>query len=420
MIDPRARAGEAIRRAPRVNDPSAIKRLQVACGAVLAVVAAYWAAAIDGVPDGVLSAVFTLMVGVLVALAWWAVSHAPTELRLFAWLAALGVTLQVVGTTLWYTAFLGAGEVPEPPGYWSPVLWAAAAVGVAAAWAAVRGALRLREAALDYSIVVAATAALAVATVSYRLDPGLTAGAIDATVRPIAGLLMVTLIVSAALGRWRALPLPVGIFALAMLCSATADVMFGWLSAQGAYSTNRWTGAVWFTGVMIATLAAAAVILRVERPIWLSREALPAVSPRALMVAATGAWAVTGTVALYGALGGKPAALYAGIAAAIWIGLAVSLRALSALEDSRAAYARLDEAHLALEQAADEAKKLADERDETIAALARRNVEYSAAQAMLGSLLELADDRSDGQLRARLEETAEELTEWLPQRDEDR
>jgi biopolymer transport protein ExbB/TolQ len=119
-------------------------------------------------------------------------------------------------------------------------------------------------------------------------------------------------------------------------------------------------------------------------------------------------------------LGGKPAALYAGIAAAIWIGLAVSLRALSALEDSRAAYARLDEAHLALEQAADEAKELADERDETIAALARRNVEYSAAQAMLGSLLELADDRSDGQLRARLEETAEELTEWLPQRDEDR
>jgi hypothetical protein len=395
--------------------------MKVVCLLVAVVLSAYWSAAVAGLPNGMLSAIFTAMVAVLVVLAWWARARAPSELGLFALLASVAVTLQVVGTGLWYTAFLvNGGEVPEPPGYWTPFLWLGLIFGVAAAWAAVRRALRLREAILDYSIVIAAAAALAVATVSYQLEPGVTGAAIDATVRPITGILMVTLVVSAALGRWRALPLALGLFAVAQTFNAAGDLLFAGLAAAGAYVDNRWTGALWFTGVMLAILAAAALILRVERPIWLSREALPAVSPRALMVAATGAWAVTGTVALYGALGGKPAALYAGIAAAIWIGLAVSLRALSALEDSRAAYGRLDEAHLALEQAADEAKKLADERDETIAALARRNVEYSAAQAMLGSLLELADDRSDGQLRARLEETAEELTEWLPQRDEDR
>lgn len=394
-----------------MNDPRAIKRLQLTCGTVLGVAAAYWAAAIAGVPDGVLSAVFTVMVAVLVTLAWWAVSRAPTELRLFAWLAALGVTLQVVGTTLWYIAFLGAGEVPEPPGYWSPVLWVASAVGVAAAWAAVRGALSLREAALDYSLVVAATAAVAVATVSYRLEPGVTTATIDTAARPIGGLLIVTLIVSAVLGRWRALPLPVGIFAVAMLFNATADVMFGWLSAQEEYSTNRWTGAIWFTGVMIAMLAAAAVILRVERPIRLSRAALPAVSAWVLMASAVAAWTVAGGVTLYGALADVSGALWAGMAAGVWIGIAVSLRTLSALEESRSAYRRLDEAHLELEQ-------VAAQRDETIDTLARRSVEHQATQAMLGSLLDLADDRTDGELRAHLEETADDLVDWLPRRGE--
>ncbi|MDQ3608667.1 MAG: hypothetical protein M3459_07185 [Actinomycetota bacterium] len=393
-----------------VDQPRAIRRLKVACAAVLAAVMAYWAAAVAGVPNGALSAVFTLGVVVLVGLAWWGARRAPPALRLFAILASLAVTLQVIGTALWYSAFLANDrEVPAPPGYWTPFLWIGLLLGVAAAWAAVRRALRLREAVLDYVIVIAAAAAVAAATVSYQLEPGLTGAAVDAAVRPVTGILMVTLVVSAALGRWRALPLPVGLFAVAQVFTALGNVMFGWLTAGAAYTDNRWTGAVWFTGVLVAMLAAAAMILRVDRPIRLAREALPAVSPRALMVAALGAWALVGGVALYGALGGRPAALYAGIAAGVVIGLAVSLRALSALEESRAAYRRLDEAHFSLEQ-------VAAERDETIETLARRNVEHSATQAMLGSLLELADDRSDGQLRARLEETADDLAQWLPQR----
>ena len=387
-----------------------VKRLGVACAAVGVVGLAYWAAAVAGAPNGALSAVFNLGVGVLVVLAWWAARRAPEELRLFAVLASLAVTLQVIGTALWYSAFLANGrEVPEPPGYWTPFLWIGLALGVAAAWAAVRGALRLREAVLDYVIVIAAAAAVAVATVGYRLEPGISAAAIDATIRPVTGVLMVTLVVSAALGRWRVLALPVGLFAVAQTFTATGNIMFGWLTAEAAYTDNRWTGAVWFTGVLVAMLAAAAMILRVDRPIRLSREALPAVSPCALILAAVGAWTVAGAVTLYGALGDRPEALYAGIAAGVVIGLAVSLRTLSALEESRAAYRRLDEAHLSLE-------RVAAERDETIDALARRNVEHNAAQAMLGSLLELADDRSDGQLRARLEETADDLTQWLPQR----
>lgn len=401
-----------------VANQSGLDRLKAIGGVVAAVVGAYWIAALAGVSSGALSTVFTAMVAVLVALVWWARSRAPAELRLFAILACLAVTLQVIGTGLWFVAFATNGrEVPEPPGYWTPVLHVALLVGVAASWAAVRDALRPREAALDYSIVLVAAGAVAVAAVGHQLEIGDAGAAVDAIARPIAGILVVTLVVSAALGRWRALPLAVGLFALAQIFNGLGDVLFGFLAAQGAYTDNRWTGALWFAGTMIAMVAAAAILLRVERPVWLSREALPAVSPRALTVAAVGAWAVAGAVTLYGALKGEPAALYAGVVASVWIGVAVSLRTLSALEESRAAYRRLDEAHLALEQAADEASRLAAERDETIETLAQRNVEHSAVQAMLGSLLELADDRSDGQLRARLEETADELTAWLPERD---
>lgn len=404
-----------------LNEPHALERLKVVCALVLVALGAYWIAAVVGVPSEVLNAVFTTMVAVLVVLAWWAVGRAPPELRLPVLLASLAVTSQVIATGVWDVAFLANGrKVPEPPGYWTPFVHVAIALGVAAAWAAVRDALRLREAALDYSIVLAAAGCLVIATIGHQLAPGLTWAGADATLRVVAGILTVTLVASAALGRWRALPLAIGLFAVAQTFNALGNVMVGFLTAQAAYTDNRWPSALWFTSAMIAIVAAATILLRVERPIWLSREALPAVSPRALMVAAVGAWAVAGTVSLHGALAGKPAALYAGIAACVWIGLAVSLRTLSALEESRAAYRRLDEAHVELERAADEAGRLAAERDETITALARRNVEHSAVQAMLGSLLELADDRSDGQLRARLQETADELTGWLPEPDEPR
>lgn len=401
------------------NSPTAVRRLKALSAVAGVVLVLYWAAVIAGVPSAVLSVVFTATVPVFLGLVWWAAVRAARDMRLFVVLAAVAVTFQAVGTGLWYVAFVrNGGVVPEPPGYWTPFLHIALGLGIVVAWAGVRDAVRIREAGLDYSIVLVAAACLVVAAIGQQLETGLsTAASLDAAFRPVAGVLTVTVVISAGLGRWRALPLAVGLFAVAQTFSALGDVLFGFLAAEGAYADNRWTGALWFSGVMIAMVAAATVILGVDRPIRLTREALPAVSPRELMMAAVGAWACAAVVTLYGALADHPAALYAGIAASAWIGLAVPLRTLMALEESRAAYRRLDEAHLELEVAADTAAGLARERDETIEELARRNVEHSAVHAMLGPLLELADERSDGQLRARLEETAEDLTEWLPHRD---
>ena len=76
-------------------------------------------------------------------------------------------------------------------------------------------------------------------------------------------------------------------------------------------------------------------------------------------------------------------------------------------------------AHVALESAREEADALVRERDATIAQLAQRNVELTAIQALLGSVFDLADERSNGELRSRLKETADDLAAWLPPKDPD-
>ncbi len=381
-----------------------------------AAIGIYWAMTLAGAPSPLLSTVFTATLVFLPPLVWWAALRAPDELRRFGLLVATAATLQLVGSVLWYVAFLKNGSrVPEPPGFWTPFLHLALIFGVAGAWVGVRKALDLRQAALDYSIVFAAASAVAVAAVGQRFETGLSAASLDAAVRPFFNVMMVTLVGSATLGRWQGLPLPVGLFGVAQLFSASGDLLFGYLTAQNAYVDDRWTGLLWFTGAVIAMFAAATMICRVDRPILgLAREPLPSVSPRALFVAFAAAFAVAQSVTLYGALADHLAALLVGIAAVAWIALAGALRILGALEELRAAYRRLDQAHLALERAHDENQHVVAERDQTIEDLARRTVVLSALQTMFGSLLQLADERSDGDLRARLEETAEDIASWLP------
>lgn len=77
------------------------------------------------------------------------------------------------------------------------------------------------------------------------------------------------------------------------------------------------------------------------------------------------------------------------------------------------------EAHAWLEQERERSDALVAERAATITKLAQRNMELTTIQALLGSVFDLADERSNGELRARLEETAEDLAAWLPPREND-
>jgi len=375
----------------------------------IVVLLAYWAATIVNVSQPLLNMVFTVVVVLVLPVAGYSAFRAPAELRLFVAVVVAAFLFQVVGSVLWEVAYLGTHGALPHIGYWTPFMYAAILLALVGVWAGMRGVLHPRDALLDYSIVVAAAASVAILSTEHHGSIALSASpaSIDAVVRPLLSLLVLVLLASAALGRWQTLPLPVGLVGIALLFDASGLLLQSYFIADGIYRTDRWTNAVWITGLLAAFLAALVILARLDRPVRLSREPLPGVSPMPLLVVATTAWGVSGGVALDGYLSGEHPALIAGLAAIGWIGIAAVLRMVGALGEARTAYLRLDEAHFALE-------RVQNDRERVIAELERRNVELTAIQTMLGPLFEAADERSDGLLRSKLEETAHDLTRWLP------
>lgn len=379
------------------------------------VLVAYWVATLLAVDEGALNLAFTVVVILVLPVGWWAVLAAPAQLRRFVALAVGALSSQVIGSILWYVEYLhrSSGMLPSL-GYWSPLMYLALVMAAAAAWTGVRGILRPRDVMLDCSIVVAAAASVAFAVTEHHLRrAGWSLTAVDAMLRPLLSLLIVVLIVSAVLGRWQALPLAMGLFGASLLVDAGGLLFASYFESRGVYTNDRWPDLLWCTAAVIALFAALTIIARIDRPLRLSREALPGVSPFPLLITITIAWAIAGEMILHGAMTRDEPALIGGVAGVAWIGVAAVLRITAALYETRTAYRCLDDAHFSLEQARERADQLATQRDAIITQLEQRNVELVTIQTMLGPLLDMADERTNGQLRSNLEETGEDLAAWL-------
>ena len=366
-----------------------------------------------GISDRLLSLVFTVTVVLVLAVAVWSAFCAWAEIRRFVTLAVCALAWQVVADVAWYVAYeQDSGGIPHL-GWWTPALYIALVLALAAVWTGVRDILRpcdrlLRNAFLDYSIVVVAAASVAILIADPRSTSALGAlASLDTIARTLLCLLVVVLFASALLGRWRSLPLPVGLFALALLCDACGALVETYSTAHGGYTSDRWTSLVWFIALVFLLFGALAVIAGVERPVRLARNALPGVSATPLVAVVLAAWTAAGAVAVYGAVNSDQPALFAGVVAIVWIGAAGLLRLVSALGETRTAYLRLNDALFGLEQEHERAEGL-------VAQLAQRNVELTAVHSMLGPLLDMANERTDGALRAQLEEIADDLVAWLP------
>lgn len=388
------------------------KRLGVVVGVVLV---GYWAATFANVDNGLLNLIFTVAIVLMVPLSAWAALSAPRDLRRFFMLAVSALFFQVVGAVLWYIAYFGkAGAAPWHLGVWTPFECLALLLALAAVWIGLRAIVRPRDALLDYSILIAAAASFGFLIINLHGPVGVE-WVVGAVVRPGLCLLIVVLVVSAALGRWQTLPLAVGLVGICLMFDAAGVLLVSYYISQGTYTSDRWTDLLWFTAVAAACVACLVLIAGVDRPIRLSRSPLPGVSPGPVLAVTTVAWAVAGAVAVRGAIV-HGATLFAGLAAVAWIGVAGLLRMVAALAETRSAYRRLDEAHFSLEQAREHAEQLVAERDEVIARLEQRNVELTAIQTMLGPLLDIADERTNGLLRSNLEDTADDLWQWLAPR----
>lgn len=385
----------------------------LAAGA-LALLVAFWIATIADADDGVLNLVFTAVVVGVMPVGVSAFRRAPAELRGFVGLGVGALFAQIIGTVLWYAAYLGHNGHDLPTyGIWSPFLYGSLLVAAAAIWRGVRHHVQPRDAALDFSVVLAAAASAAI-VIAVPLRIGWSFAAVDGIVRPLFALLVVTLAASGLVGRWRSLPLPVALVSLSLAFDAGGQAWFSYLTAGGAYTSDRGPDALWMTAAIIALLAGLAIVAGNERSLrLLTREALPGVSPLSLLTISATAWAVAAAVVVIGAVSHDRPALFAGIGAAAWIGFAGLLRTSAALSEARAAYRELEDAHFSLEQARERTAAVVAERDEMIAQLAQRNVELTAIQTMFGPLLDLADERSEGRLRSDLEDTGDGLAEWL-------
>ena len=388
------------------------RRFQLLVALTGLVVAAYVAATLVGASEGALDLAFTVAVVTLPPFAWWAFARAPAELRSFLLLLGLAASFWLAGSLIWYGYFLANGQkVPSPPGPWDAAFLIAYALALGAVYVGFRRVISLRLVALDSSVLAAAALAFGAALVGHGLAKGVSAASVVPILRPLLGIVMIALLASAALHRWEGLPVPVALVGAGQVCLTVGSFVYAFEAVQSDYINDRWADLGWFAGAIVSLLAASTVVLGINEPVrQLARRpaAIPnePVGAKGVLLLAVGALAVTLGVALDGKLSGNEPVLIVGLVCGAWVGLAMAVRARTAIRELERAYQRLDRTHSELEQTKD---RLADANDE----LARANVGLRAVHEAFEGLLVMVDERTDGGLRELIEQAGDEFAQLL-------
>jgi hypothetical protein len=267
---------------------------------------------------------------------------------------------------------------------------------------AMRSLISFRLAGLDAVIVTAAGVALAAPFVRHGLENGVNVSSVFTLNRPILSIVILMLVTSAALRSWEGMPLSIAMLGLAEAALTIGNLIYAFEAVQNRYVDERWATLAWGGGAVIALLAASTLILRVDRPVRLDTATRipdhPVGSSRVLLVSLGGLLLSCG-VAGYGLTIGSRGLAVAGLASCLAIGVAMAFRATESIRSAETAYLRLDSALAETEKARDE--------------LARANVEIQAIQIAFADLLNLADERTQGRLRALIEDAGADLADLL-------
>lgn len=370
----------------------------------------YGAATVAGAPDTALTVLFSVVVAMVVPLAWWAFARIPAEFRRLSGLLALGATLWLAGTLVWLFYFLAGGQ--KPPGVlgpWDVIFGFAYLLGITALVVGLRPAVSVRHAALDASVILAAGLAFGSALVGRELEHGITADTAGTLLRPTLGILMLALVLSAALGRWDGIPISVVLVGAAQVFLALGGLVYSYDVIQEGVANFRWAGLSLSVGAAFSMGAATVIVFGRDRPLRVGTQARIPHHPfgaKGVLYLALSAIAVTVGVAFYGNATENEAVLTAGLAGSVWVGAAMALRARSSIRELEVAYAELEQAHLALERANDD---LAEANE----GLAGANVQIRAMHAAFEDLLVIVDERTDGAMGELIEEAGEDLADFL-------
>jgi signal transduction histidine kinase len=319
--------------------PDRRQRLLIAVAAgACCFVGAYAAATVAGVSADLMSSIWALTIPLVPAAAWWAFARAPADLRVLVGFLAAAATLWLAGSLDWYYHFVAAGGVvPSPAGRWVAVFLCAYVVAGIGVYLTLRGAISLRRAALGSSIVGAAGIAVGAAVAGRGFEAGVTAESAVTVVQALAGVAVVTLLVSAALASRSGLPLSIAVFGAGQALLTLGHVVFS-VDAVGSPALElRWPQVAWQAGVVCSILAACVIALGADRPVRFTSVAGSHRTPYGVFAAL----ALTVGVAVYGQATGAETVLLAGLAASAWIGAAAALMTSDALRALGRANARL-------------------------------------------------------------------------------
>ena len=370
----------------------------------------YLLAAVAGAPSGLISPLFSVFMLPVPFVVWWAYLRAPPELRRLIHILAWAATLWLVGSLVWYAYyFAGGSEVPEPPGTWDIFLVLARLLVIAAIVDAMRSLISFRMAALDASVVCAATVAAGAAFVAHGLEGGVSVSSLFTLNRPLLSIVTLMLIVSAALGSWQGLPLSIVLMGLGEVALTVGSLIYSYQAIQAEFVDDRWAGLAWAGGAALTILAASVIIVRIDRPVSMAvRSRIPRhpAGSRSVLLAALGGLLLTLGTAFYGLLADSSVLVIVGVVMAVWIGVAMALRARDSIRTAEDAYRRLDEALADSERSRDD---LATGNEE----LARANLELRTMHVAIADLLNLADERTHGRMRELIQDTGDELADLL-------
>jgi signal transduction histidine kinase len=315
---------------------------------------AFAAATIAGAPSPILSAVFAFTVPLVPAVTWLAWRRAPDDLRSLVGFLLLAAILWAGGSLLWYALYLDTDHRVHRAGPWMVPFALAYVLSVVGLSRVLWKTVALRHAALDASVVGAAGIALAAALAGHGLRQGVDAQSLATVAQALAGVAVLALVASAALGEWQGLRLSIVLFGLGQLAITGGHVVYSYGAVADRAVELRWPELAWFCGALLLLLAAGVIAAGGDRPVRVTRRAaLPDRAP-ATLYAVFGALAVTIGVAVYGHAAGQPTVLAIGLATSAWLVVATTVRASTAVRDVRRAYVRLDAAHGELTRARDD------------------------------------------------------------------
>jgi hypothetical protein len=389
--------------------PLAAERRLLLLGAPGVLGLAYTTGAVLGASDEVLGGLFVALVALVPSLGWWAFARIGPPLRRLCGSLALAGTLWLGGTLVWSGYFLANGrQPPSALGPWDVIFAVAYLLGIGAVVVELRSTISLRHAALDASVVLAGAVAVVLALSGSDLESAAPTDWAGTLVRPVFGIVMLVLVVSAVLGAWSGVPLSVAFVGAAQAFLALGGLVYTY-DVVGNHSADlRWAGLGLTAGAVLSTAAASVIILGLDRPLRLRTARIPdhPLGAKAVLFLALGALTATVGVALYGQASDNDLLFTVGLLASVWVGGAMVFRARNSIREVERAYAELERAHLALE-------RIKDELGETNLELAAANVQLRAAKAAFDELLVVADERTSGELRALIEETGEDLAAFL-------